>query len=124
MVIRRFSAGAVAVAVFGTMGLLVSSIAWAGNATKEEIDAAVKFYDGVEADADKQQAYCDVKQAIGMMTSGPGKFAEAQQQASAEAKKLGPDFTKAQSLSTRLDMKSENTKRYTTARHALDWSCL
>jgi hypothetical protein len=123
MVIRRFSAGAVAVAVFSTMGLLVASSAWAGNATKEEIDAGVKFYDGVKADADKQKAYCDVKQAIGMMTSGPGKFAEAQQKASAATKKLRPDFTKAQSLSTRLDMKSEDTKRYTAARHALDQSC-
>ena len=95
----------------------------AETAIKEEIDAAVKFYDGVKVDSDKLKAYCDAKQAIGMMASDPKKFAEAQQKAAAATKQLGPEFGRAQSLQTRLDMTSEEAKRYIFARQALDKTC-
>jgi hypothetical protein len=77
----------------------------------------------VKVDSDKQKAYCDVRQAIGMMASDPKKFADAQQKAAAATKQLGPDFTKAQSLASRLDMGSGDAKRYTSARQALDRTC-
>jgi hypothetical protein len=122
-VIRRFSAGIVVIGLCGTLGMLLPHTANAGTATKEETDAAIKFYEEVKTDPNKLKAYCEVKQAIGMMASRQGNFAEAQQKASAASKQLGPEFAKAQGLQTRLDIKSEDTARYTAARHALDKSC-
>lgn len=123
MVIHLIRAGMVAGVVLWTIGMPLPRIVSAESATKEEIDAAVKFYDGVKVDSDKQKAYCDVRQAIGMMASDPKKFADAQQKAAAATKQLGSDFTKAQSLASRLDMASGDAKRYTSARQALDRTC-
>lgn len=123
IVIRGVRARLVTIGLGWAMGILFLHIAHAGTATKEEIDAALKFYDEVKADSDKLRAYCEVKQAIGMMAAGQGKFAEAQQRASAASKQLGPEFGKAQSLQPRLDAKSDDMARYTAARHALDKSC-
>jgi hypothetical protein len=120
---RNVGAGTVAVALFCAIRTLPGRSASWQNATNEEIDAAVKFYESVKADPDKLKTYCDVRQAIGMMASGQGKFAEAQQKASAATKQLGPEFGKAQSLQTRLDMKSEDTTRYTAARQGLAQNC-
>jgi predicted Zn-dependent protease len=113
----------VSIVLCGAMGMLLLHTANAGTATKEEIDAAVKFYEEVKADSNKLNAYCEVKQAIGMMASRQGNFAEAQQKASTASKQMGPEFAKAQGLQTRLDIKSEDTARYTAARQALDKDC-
>jgi len=123
MVNHHVGAGMVAVALFWATGALLELTAGAQNATNEEVDAAVKFYDGVKADAEKRKAYCDVRQGIRMMTSDPKKFAEAQQKVSAATKQLGPEFGRAQNLQTRLDMGSDNAKRYISARQALDNAC-
>jgi hypothetical protein len=123
MVIHLICAGMVAGAVLWAIGIPLPRAVSAEHATKEEIDAAVKFYDGVRTDPDKQKAYCDVRQAIDMMASDPPKFAEAQQKAMAATKKLGSDFGKAQSLASRLDMASGDAKRYTSARQALERTC-
>jgi hypothetical protein len=123
IVIGRLSPRLVAIGLYGALGMMFVHTANAGTATKEEIDAALKFYDEVKADSNKLWAYCEVKQAIGMMAAGQGKFAEAQQRASAASKQLGPEFGKAQSLQPRLDTKSDDMARYTAARHALDKSC-
>ena len=123
MVIRLIRAGMVAGAVLWAIGMPLARTVSAEHATMHEIDAAVKFYDGVRADPDKQKAYCDARQAIGMMASDPAKFAEAQQKAMAATKKLGPDFGKVQSLAARLDMTSADAKRYTSGRQALDRTC-
>jgi hypothetical protein len=123
MVIHLIRAGMVAGAVLLAIGIPLPRTVSSESATKKEIDAAVKFYDGVRTDPDKQKAYCDVRQAIGMMASDPAKFAVAQQKAMAATKQLGPDFGKAQSLASRLDMASGDAKRYTSARQALDRTC-
>ena len=123
IVIRGLSARVMAIGLGWAMGILFLHTANAGTATKEEIDAALKFYDQVKADSNKLKAYCEVEQAIGMMAAGQGKFADAQQRASAASKQLGPEFGKAQSLQLRLDAKSDDMARYTAARHALDKSC-
>lgn len=123
MIIQRLQSVMLATTVLGTLGLLAASLASAGVATKEEIDAAVKFYEGVKADSDKLKAYCDVRQAIGMMASGPGKFAEARQKAAATTKKLGPDFAKANELSGQLNRNSDETRRYLLAKQAADKAC-
>jgi len=122
-VIQGLSARLMAIGLGWAMGILFFHTANAGTATKEEIDAALKFYDEVKTDSNKLKAYCEVEQAIGMMAAGQGKFAEAQQRASAASKQLGPEFAKAQSLQPRLDAKSDDMARYTAARHALDKSC-
>jgi len=119
---RQVLAVGMAMAVLLMIGMYAME-ASADNATKEEIDAAVKFYDGVKADADKRRAYCDARQGIKMMTSDPKKFAEAQQKVSGATKQLGPEFAMAQSVQTRLDMKSDEAKRYISARQMLDNLC-
>jgi hypothetical protein len=123
MVIQLIRAGIVAGAMLLVIRMPLVRTVNAESATKEEIDAAVKFYDGVRTDPVKQKAYCDVRQAIGVMASDPAKFAEAQQKAMAATKNLGPDFGKAQSLAARLDMTSADAKRYTSGRQALDGTC-
>ena len=123
MVPRHISAGMVVGAVLCMIGMPLSRNASAESATKEEIDVALKFYEEVRADPDKQKAYCDVRQAIGMMASDPKRFSEAQQKAASATKTLGPDFAKAQSLASRLDMASGDANRYTSVRQALDRTC-
>lgn len=124
MVTRLIRTAMMLDAALGIAMLLHAQYVHAEHASTQEVDSAVKFYDGVRVDPDKQKAYCEVRQAIGMMASGQGKFAEAQQKAAAATKRLGSDFAKAQNLSTRLDMTSEDTKRYMAARQALDKVCL
>ncbi len=87
MMIRLIRAGMVAAALCCAIGTLLKLSASAETATKEEIDAAVKFDDGVKVDSDKQKAYCNERQAIGMMASDPKKFAEAQQKAAAATRR-------------------------------------
>ena len=123
MIVPHIGLGIAAGAVFCTLAMVIAQTAQAEHATSEEIDAAVQFYESVKANPDKHKAYCDVKQGIEMMTSGRAKFAEAQQKMAAATKQLGPEFAKAQGLSTRLDKASESTRQYMSARQALDKTC-
>jgi hypothetical protein len=122
MIVRPIVAGIAGALAFATL-VFLHKPGLAQHATSEEVEAAVKFYGSVKADPKKHQAYCDAKQGIEMMTSGPAKFAEAQQKLAAATKQLGPEFAKAQELLTRLDKSSEATSEYLSTRQALDKTC-
>ena len=106
--------------------MIWSGAAIAASATKEEIDAAIKIYDGFRSDSVKQKAYCEVMpytgEAAKSMSEKP-KFDEANKKATAAINKLGPDFNKAHGLAPRLDMGSEPSKRYVSAKQALEKTC-
>lgn len=123
MVTRHIGAGMVAAAVLWTFDAVCVGAASAGNATKEEINAAVKFYESVKADAIKQKAYCEVKQGLEMMIADPKKLAEGEQKIAAAKKTLGQDFVNAQVLQTRMDMHSDDAKRYSIARETAGQAC-
>ena len=121
---RRPNRLKILITLVSTVGALMCALsANADNIPKEEIESAIKFYGTVKADPGKLKVYCSVKDGIRMMTMGQEKFVQAQQQVAAGTKQLGPDFVNAQTLMTRLDMKSPDGTRYITARSALDQSC-
>ncbi len=101
---------------------LLASPALAANPT---IEAAIKTFDAVAADAGKLKIYCDMaKLSDGAGDDADDSKAEAlDKQMQDYMKQLGSDFETAYEAGADLDPESEDGKAYDAALDKLDGKC-
>lgn len=100
--------------------LLAAGPALAADAA---IDAAVKTFDQVAADAGKLKAYCDMNKLMNDVGDDDAKAQAAEPQMDAFMKELGPDVEAALSAAEKLDEKSPDIAAYDQAISKLDEKC-
>ncbi len=100
---------------------LLASPALAANPT---IEAAIKTFDAVAADAGKLKIYCDMsKLSAGSDDADDSKAEALDKQMQEYMKQLGPDFETAFEAGADLDPESADGKAYDAALDKLDEKC-
>lgn len=103
---------AVAAVCLGTCSVLAAS---------PKIDAAIKTFNAIAADAGKVKTYCDMITA--MDAAGDKQDEASEAQITAMMKQLGPDFEAAWGAGEGVDDDSEDAKAYVAAIDALSDKC-
>jgi hypothetical protein len=96
----------------------------AAYAADAKVEAAIKTFDAVAADAGKLKTYCEMSK---LMSSGDdqddSKAAELDKQMQGYMKQLGSDFETAFEAGADLDPESADGKAYDAALDGLDAKC-
>lgn len=101
-----------AIACFGAFG---------AQAASPKVDAAVKTFKGVGADAGKVKTFCDMIKAMDAM--GDQEDAAADAKIAGFMKQLGPEFETAWDSAEGLDDESDDGKAYYAAIDELTGKC-